>query len=89
MKVNKMSTEKNIITAVAENEDIGKRADVFISKACDVTRNAASGLMEKGAVSINGKKVTKSYKMACGDIALVELPEPEMCEVLFWRRAST
>ena len=80
LKVNKMSTEKNIISAVAENEDIGKRADVFISKACDVTRSAASGLIEKGAVTVNGKTVTKSYKMALGDIAEIELPEPEMCD---------
>lgn len=82
LKVNEMSTEKNIISAVAENEDIGKRADVFISKVCDVTRSAASGLIEKGAVTVNGKTVTKSYKMAVGDIVEVELPEPEMCEVL-------
>lgn len=82
LKVMKMSTEKNIITAVAENEDIGKRADVFVSKACDITRSAATGLMEKGAVTINGKKASKSYKMALADVVEVELPEPEMCEVL-------
>ncbi|MBE6588378.1 MAG: RluA family pseudouridine synthase [Ruminococcaceae bacterium] len=76
-----MSTENNIVSAIAEKEDIGKRADVFVSKAAEVTRSAASGLIEKGAVTVNGKKASKSYKMAEGDVVEIELPEPEMCEV--------
>lgn len=77
-----MNSESNIIVATATNEDIGKRADVFISKAADITRSAAQSLMEKGAVKVNGKQCTKSMKLKCGDIVEIELPEPEMCEVL-------
>lgn len=75
-----MSSEDNRIVAVATDEDIGKRADVFISKAADITRSASQTLMEKGAVKINGKTCTKSLKMKAGDTVEIELPEPEMCE---------
>ena len=65
---------------MATDEDIGKRADVFISKAADITRSASQTLMEKGAVKINGKTCTKSLKIKAGDTVEIELPEPEMCE---------
>ena len=78
-----MKTEiiDNIITAIAENEDIGKRADVFVSEAAGVTRSAAQTLLEKGAVLLNSKPCKKNAKMAQGDTVTIELPEPEMCEV--------
>lgn len=76
-----MNNSENKIAVFAAEEDIGKRADVFVSKAADVTRSAAATLMEKGAVTINGKKATKSMKMSLGDMVEIELPEPELCEV--------
>lgn len=76
-----MMNEENKITAKAENGDIGKRADVFVSKAAGVTRSAAAALMEKGAVIINGKIAAKSVKITAGDKVEIELPEPELCQV--------
>lgn len=77
-----MSSEMNIITQTGTAEDIGKRADVFVSKAAEITRSAAAALIEKGAVKLNGKVCTKSVKISEGDIIEIEIPEPEMCEVL-------
>ncbi|MBQ2729339.1 MAG: RluA family pseudouridine synthase [Clostridia bacterium] len=77
-----MNNNSNIIAAVAADEDIGKRADVFVSKAADVTRSAAAALIEKGAVSVNGKVCTKSLKISSGDRIEIEMPEPQICEVL-------
>ncbi|MBR6676836.1 MAG: RluA family pseudouridine synthase [Clostridia bacterium] len=72
---------KNIINSTVDNENIGKRADVFVSVAAGVTRSAAAALIEKGAVSVNGKNCTKSYKTAKGDIFEITLPEAELCRV--------
>ncbi len=77
-----MSSNKNIINSAAESENIGKRADVFVSIAAGVTRSAAAALIEKGAVSVNGRPCTKSYKVQGGDVFEIELPEPELCEVV-------
>ena len=43
-----MMNEENKITAKAENGDIGKRADVFVSRVCGGSRSAAQALLEKG-----------------------------------------
>ena len=80
-KVITMNGNSNVIAAIAADEDIGKRADVFVSRAAGVTRSAAANLIEKGAVLINGKKIAKSVKVQKDDVLEVEMPEPEMCEV--------
>jgi len=77
-----MITENNIICATAGNEDIGKRADVFVSRVADITRSAAASLIESGAVQINGKTATKSLKISEGDSVTVELPKPQLCEAV-------
>ncbi|MBE6714026.1 MAG: RluA family pseudouridine synthase [Ruminococcaceae bacterium] len=77
-----METLKNNITeAIAENEDIGKRADVFVSKVCDITRNAAAILIESGKVRVNDSPISKSRKVSFGDVFKIEIPQPEICEV--------
>lgn len=76
-----MMNEENKITAKAENGDIGKRADVFVSRVCGGSRSAAQALLEKGAVRINSKVPSKSQKIAAGDVLEVILPEPEVLEV--------
>ncbi len=73
--------DNNIITAQAKEEDIGKRADVFVSKAAGVSRSAASSLIEEGRVFINSKLCTKSTKMQKYDSVSISLPEPEICAV--------
>ena len=67
---------------VAAKEDIGKRADSFISDNTDLTRSAAVRLIENGDASLEGGKLTKNYKLRAGDIILLELPEPEPADAL-------
>ncbi|MBQ4066381.1 MAG: RluA family pseudouridine synthase [Clostridia bacterium] len=76
-----MNSNRNIRASVSASEDIGKRADVFVSRAAEITRSSAAALIEKGAVSVNGRPCAKSYKTAGGDVFEIELPEPEICEV--------
>ncbi len=64
----------------ALEEDIGSRADVFVSKVCGITRSAASSLLDSGAVTVRGQAVRKNYRMREGDVFDVVLPEAVPCE---------
>lgn len=55
-------------------EEAGTRADVFLSEHFDVTRTAAARLLEEGAAMVNGKAVTKNYKLRAADAVTLELP---------------
>lgn len=68
------------VTCTAEKEDIGSRADVFVSKMCGVTRSAAAALLDDGAAMLSGSPVRKNYRMREGDILEVTLPEAVPCE---------
>ncbi len=62
----------------ASEGDSGTRIDVFLSSLCgDLTRSAAARLCDSGAVTKNGCAVSKSYRVAAGDVLEVEMPEPE------------
>ena len=53
------------------------RIDKFVSENTkNLSRNAVSGLIEQSAVKVNGKTVSKSYKLKAGDTVNVEIPEP-------------
>ena len=53
------------------------RIDKFVSENTEnLSRNAVSGLIEQSAVKVNGKIVSKSYKLKAGDTVNVEIPEP-------------
>ena len=56
-------------------EDAGKRIDAFVSQVTDLSRSAAANLTEEGHIQVNGKAVKKNYKLACGDVVEVTLPE--------------
>ena len=62
--------------------DIGKRADAFVAEHTQLTRSAAVRLMETGYISVNGKPVTKNYKMRPGDVCTLTVPpaEPDRAE---------
>ena len=65
---------KQIITA----DQSGERADALLPRCISgLTRSAAQRLLETGAVTVNGKRVKKSYLTAAGDQFLVEIPGPE------------
>ena len=67
----------------AEENDINKRIDVFLSEVTeDFSRSALQKHIENGNVLVNGKKVSKNHKLAAGDSITVDLPEPEEIEIL-------
>ncbi len=56
---------------------VGVRIDRYIPENVpELTRSAVQGLIEKGSVLVNGKAVSKSYKLNDGDILEIEPPEP-------------
>ena len=57
--------EEIILNALPE--DSGKRLDLYISQNTDYSRNSVQLLLEEGKISVNGKNISKSYKMKTGD----------------------
>ncbi len=69
-----MNTE--IITITPELSGI--RADKLLPSVIpSLSRSAVQALMEKGAVTINGKPLDKKYITRTGDIIKTDIPEPE------------
>ena len=55
-----------------------QRADAAVASLLeDVSRAAAIRLIESGNITVNGKKIKKSDKVAKGDVLTVVLPDPE------------
>ena len=71
--------EELILTA--ENDVCGVRLDKFISENVkNISRSFAANLAEDGAVFVNEKSESKKYKIKCGDVIRIVLPEPEFTE---------
>ena len=73
------------LTLNVDKESIGKRIDAYIAEKSDLTRSAASRLIESGDVFLQGaegKPLAKNYKLRENDILTVCLPAPEPCEAL-------
>lgn len=72
-----------VLTVQVSAEDAGSRLDAFIGYNTDeLSRSYAVKLIEKGRVSINGKKVSsKKLAVSEGDIVTIDMPEPEVLEV--------
>ena len=64
----------NIILEVT-SEWNGKRIDVFVAQNTDYSRNSVQLLLEDNKISVNGKNVSKSYKMKSGDILEITVEE--------------
>ena len=60
----------------------GKRLDLAVSELAEVTRSAAQSLIESEQVKVNGKKASKSYKVAAGDEIEYSIPEPQPYDVI-------
>ena len=71
-----------IIKLVTNEENIGTRADIFISGRLEISRSAAGGLIDAGAVTSCGAAVPKSYRVRAGDEFSVEVPEARPIDVL-------
>ena len=58
------------------------RLDKLISDNSELSRSAAAKLIERGLVTVNGKSADKKTVLKSGEIALVEIPEPEPQDIL-------
>ncbi len=67
-----------------EREDAGLRIDKWLSEQTDIdlTRSAVAKLIESDKVLVNGKVVSKSYKIQADDVVDVEIPDPVESSVL-------
>lgn len=65
-------------------EDAGVRIDKWLSEQTDIdlTRSAVAKLIESAKVIVNGKAVSKSYKIRADDVVDVEIPDPVESNVL-------
>ena len=67
----------------ASEESKNQRLDAFLASSLDgLTRSQATRLIESGEVAVNGRAVSKSYKLAGGEDIAVALPEPEPVEAV-------
>lgn len=67
----------------ASEESKNQRLDAFLASSLDgLTRSQATRLIESGEVAVNGRAVSKSYKLAGGEDIVVTLPEPEPVEAV-------
>lgn len=59
------------------SENAGNRIDKFISENVpQISRSSAANLIENGSVLVNGKAVSKKYKLRMGDAIVVNIPDP-------------
>ena len=64
-------------------DQTGERADALVSRLVpDLTRSGAQKLLERGAVTLEGRPVRKNDKPAPGSILEVILPDPESVDVV-------
>ncbi len=67
----------------ASEESKNQRLDAFLASSLDgLTRSQATRLIESGEVAVNGRAVSKSYKLAGGEDIAVTLREPEPVEAV-------
>lgn len=58
-------------------KEAGIRLDKFIScSETNLSRSAAVNLINNNGVTVNGKITDKKYKLAIGDVVVVEVPDP-------------
>ena len=67
----------------ATEESKNQRLDAFLASSLDgLTRSQATRLIENGTVTVNGRTVSKSYKLTGGEDIAVTLPAPEPVEAV-------
>ena len=68
---------------IIQEELSGKRLDLVVSLLFpELTRAHAQKLIKEGAVSVDEKPRKPAYAVTAGELLAVELPEPEVLEVL-------
>lgn len=74
--------ESEAIILAPTDADVGTRLDAFVSEKTELTRSAATRLIEDGCVKVLGKSCAKNYRLREGDCVEVTLPEPGASEAL-------
>jgi 23S rRNA pseudouridine1911/1915/1917 synthase len=68
-----MAIEKFLVSEL----DVGKRLDLFLSENLEgMSRSYIQGIIEKEAISINGKQKKSNYKMKLNDEISIDIPSP-------------
>ena len=76
-------TPDNILMLTAEAQHSGMRIDKLLSLCGDgISRSMAVKLIGNGAVTVNGKTVSKSCVISEGDEIVAAIPEPETLDVV-------
>lgn len=68
------------MTYTVKSDDKGKRLDAYVAEATELSRSAATKLIESGDVTVNGKKSEKKYPVKENDEIAVIIPEAEEYE---------
>lgn len=74
--------EAGLETVMAEAEDAGTRADVFLAAKLGVSRSNMQKLLEDGRVKRGEKIIKANYKVRAGEMFVVDIPEPEPIEAV-------
>jgi 23S rRNA pseudouridine1911/1915/1917 synthase len=69
-------------TTTVTNESGGKRLDVWLAEAAEISRSRAQQLIESGEVLLNGKTAKKRDSVSPGDDVTYEIPAPEEIEAV-------
>ena len=74
--------ESAAYSKVVEANDVGARLDRFVADTGVLTRSAVEKMVESGALTVNGSKTTKNYRLRLGDVVELTMPEPELSEAV-------
>lgn len=68
------------LSQVVEQADVGSRIDRYVAETGILTRSAVEKMIESGALTVNGGRTAKNYRLRLGDHVELYLPEPEPSE---------
>ncbi|NCB48339.1 MAG: RluA family pseudouridine synthase [Clostridia bacterium] len=68
---------------IVENNFKGVRLDIFVTEnEANLTRSFVKTLIENGKIMVNGKKVKAGFSLRENDEVSIDLPEPEVVDIL-------
>ena len=62
-------------------QESGERIDALLARSAGMTRSQAQRLLERGAVTLEGKPVKKNHRTTPGEVFSARMPEPEPAEL--------
>ena len=74
--------EREPILLLVSESDVGVRLDQFCATGAELSRSAASSLIESGSIRVNGEAAAKNRRMRMGDTVEIVLPAPTPCEAI-------